>query len=117
MNIKKIIKEEIDSFDWVREVQPTVINIGDVYYVTEDSVLYDVHGNLKHRAFPKDSGRHVIIEIINIDKDEFEELVQYTIDYNYNPEDYDEEPEEGPMWMSMDEAVGLVKREWWRKQP
>jgi hypothetical protein len=42
MDIKKIIKEEMDDFDWVREIDPTINYVTDIkYFLNIPFKLYD----------------------------------------------------------------------------
>ena len=83
MNLKKIIKEEMDDFQWMRDVKPhfwkildyytqddpkiNVIMRGDKFVAIEDDDLREYWGLIRFDEFIKDNGYEGLLDPHDID--------------------------------------------------
>ena len=63
MNIKRIILEEIDNFEWMDEIEADALHVGSFVYIDGTSDVQDgFSGNWQ-------PGQYIVLEIISIDED------------------------------------------------
>jgi hypothetical protein len=61
MNIKKIIKEEIDNFDWTDGIESAIdltLNIGDTFKISSNEVSFTII---------KITDKHILLDVFNIE--------------------------------------------------